>query len=91
MAQDHPGYLFKSDDPASFCFVPEECVFLGADGSVQIDEIKYFTSGWSVRNMRSGDSESGGSFLFPQADKLVRELTAPAVQKFLERISGHPA
>ena len=87
------GYIFGSQLPESYCFVPERCVRIAADGKVTVDEKQYFLSGWSIRNMRWADSEPGGSHLFPDANQLINDLTSPAVEQFLGRItsrSRHP-
>ncbi|HWA09765.1 MAG TPA: hypothetical protein VG838_09970 [Opitutaceae bacterium] len=87
------GYIFGSDLPESYCFVPERCVSIDGAGRAQVDEKSYFLSGWSIRNMRWADSEPGGSHLFPDTRQLVSDFTLPAVQRFLDRVasrSRHP-
>lgn len=95
------GYLFRGLAPESFCFVPEQYVKVqpGESGATAgrvrmgIDEIKYFLSGWSVRNMRAAYSEPGGSHLFPDVNYPVGNFEAPEVEEFLRRVANrtrHP-
>lgn len=96
------GYLFRGLAPESFCFVPEQYVNVqsGETGSapagrmrVAIDEIKYFLSGWSVRNMRAAYSEPGGAHLFPDVNYPVGDFETPEVEEFLRRVTNrtrHP-
>ncbi len=85
------GLVFKGRGIESYCFVPWDCIRVAADMRLSIDEIRYFRSGWSIRNMRAVNGESGGILLFPEADRLVSDLAAPAARQFLRRISGHAA
>jgi hypothetical protein len=87
------GYIFGSQIPDSFCFVPEWCVTATPDGRMIVDEKSYFLSGWSVRNMRWSDAEPGGSHLFPDAARLIVDISSPAVKEFRRRVSSrsrHP-
>lgn len=95
------GYLFRGLAPESFCFVPEQYVRVQPGESeptvgrvrMVIDEIKYFLSGWSVRNMRAAYSEPGGSHLFPDVNHPVGDLETPEVEEFLRRVTNrtrHP-
>jgi hypothetical protein len=80
------GYLFKSTTLNSYCFVPVACIYLEAEGRVEIDEGRYFLSGWSMRNMLLGCVETEGRFLFPDPEQLVSDLSNPEVQPFLRRL-----
>ncbi len=97
------GYLFRALAPESFCFVPEQYVKVQPDDGaasnapsrmrMAIDEIKYFLSGWSVRNMRATYSEPGGSHLFPDVNYPVGNFESPEVEEFLRRVTNrtrHP-
>lgn len=90
--RDQCGMVFKGRGIDSYCFVPRECVYSSGPGRVAIDEIRYFLSGWSIRNMRAAKGgESTGCLLFPEPDHLVSDLEAPAARQFLRRIAGEPA
>jgi hypothetical protein len=97
------GYLFRGLAPESFCFVPEQYVKVQPDdpgsaghaGRLQmaIDEISYFLSGWSVRNMRAAYSEPGGAHLFPDVNYPIGNFEAPEVEEFVRRVTNrtrHP-
>ena len=85
--KDQAGYIFISSAGESPCFVPEDCVMINEAGRVSVDELKYFCSGWSVRNGRWSDADSGATFLFPEQSRLVHNCESPQVQKFLTRIA----
>jgi hypothetical protein len=87
------GYIFAGTLPDTYCFVPDHYVAITDDGRVTVDEIQYFVSGWSVRNMRAAYSEPGGSHLFPDQNDLIRDFKSPEVEQFLSRVTSrthHP-
>ena len=86
--QGAAGFVFQAPDETSFCFVPEDCVFLSNQARIEIDGIRYVRSGWCVRNMRYVDHESGSSYLFPDPEKLVSEVTTTAVKNFPHQVAG---
>jgi len=87
-ARGQVGYIFHSDgSDAALSFVPADCVYLTLDGQVGVNEMAYFASGWGIRNRRYSESETGGKFVFPDADRIVTDLEHPAVRLFLRRVS----
>gem|GEM_PF-3356040 len=81
------GYIFHSTGQTGYCFVPADCVYPTGAGHQGVDEIRYFLSGWSVRNMRAGNLDADGDFLFPDISHPVTEVDAPAVSAFRQRIA----
>ena len=80
----HPGTIFEGELPATYCFVPQECISHEV-GGIHVDEIKYVCSGWDVRNMRLSDT-TDGQHLFPKPLCPVVNLDAGPVRQFLGRM-----
>lgn len=78
----HEGYLFAGILGSGLCFVPAECVRLGSNGSVEIDEIKYVRSGWAKKNALS-NPDFPGRRLFPDPRTTLTNLENKAVAAFL--------
>jgi len=88
VARGQTGYLFLSADGTFTCFVPADCIFRTEDGQLGVDDIKYFLSGWGIRNLQMSDLEVDGAFVFPSADRLIEDLETPAAQRYLRRIAA---
>jgi hypothetical protein len=87
------GYLFEGKAVGTYCFVPRDQVRFTDDGNVGIDEVRYFSSGWALRNMRATPVESAGTYLFPKSDRLISNLSFLPVRQFLSALvarSAHP-
>ena len=88
VARGQTGYLFRSADQVFICFVPADCLFRTEDGQLGVDDIKYFLSGWGIRNLQMSDIEADGAFVFPDPDRLIEDLEAPASRRYLRRIAA---
>ena len=82
------GYLFESGNVGSYCFVPQDCVHVADDGRIIIDEVRYFRSGWALRNMRCAPTESPGTFLFPDSNRMVSDFGPALLKQFLATAAG---
>lgn len=79
-----PGLIFEGEIPDTYCFVPQDCVSVDADGP-HVNELQYLRSGWDVRNMRCNETPDG-NHLFPKARARVSQLDGEPVRHFLTRI-----
>lgn len=79
-----PGLIFEGEIPETYCFVPQECLSVDADGE-HVNEIQYLRSGWDVRNMRCNETPDG-NHLFPKTHGRAVKLDAAPVRHFLDRI-----
>lgn len=80
----HQGLIFEGELPATYCFVPQECISCDTDG-IHVNEIEYICSGWHVRNLRFSERVDG-QHLFPNPHCPVINLDAELVSHFLDRI-----
>jgi hypothetical protein len=78
------GVIFEGELPATYCFVPQECLSIDA-GGIQVNEIEYVCRGWHARNIRFSE-RSDGQYLFPKPFFPVSNLEAESVTHFLDRI-----
>ncbi len=83
------GYLFEGEKLGSYCFVPQDQVRFADDGNAVIDEIRYFKSGWALRNMRSTASDSAGTYLFPNPGRLISNVDSAGPRRFLSAVTTH--
>jgi hypothetical protein len=87
------GHLFEGDRTGSYCYVPLHLVGIADNGSVHIDEVEYFRSGWALRNMRGAPTDYAGTYLFPNPERMVTDFSPAPIKAFLVRIaelSNHP-
>ena len=83
------GYLFEAEKFGSICFVPKDQVLFSADGIAVIDEVRYFQSGWALRNMRSTSIDSAGTYLFPNPGRLISDFSSARTKSFLSALASH--
>jgi len=79
-----PGLIFAGELPDTYCFVPQECITVDADGE-HVNEIEYIRSGWDIRNMRHNES-TDANHLFPKVRGRLASLDGQSVRHFMTRI-----
>ena len=83
------AYLFEGTGVGTYCFVLQDQVCFSDNGKVIIDEVRYFKSGWALRNMRCTPIESAGTFLFSKPDRLISNFSPVPLSHFLSRLAAH--
>jgi hypothetical protein len=63
------GWIFRGEVGELFCFVPLHCVWIADDGTIRVDQLEYYRSGWSTRNVRLADPAHDGSHAFPDESR----------------------
>lgn len=81
-----PGLLFQGAHPRTYTFVSQDCVTLRADGSFQIDSVKYINLGWAKRNARFNTVDISGLRLFPNESKPIIKSDVPGLDEFLDHL-----
>lgn len=79
------GYLFAGDGLDILCFVPETLVSFGSAGEAIVDQTHYVTTGWSQRNVRGSDSDTGVMHVFPDGRRLIDHRSVPNLPAQVER------
>ncbi len=77
------GWIFHGEVGDLFCFVPSHCVWIADDGTIRVNQLEYFRSGWSTRNVRLADPAHDGSHAFPDESRPLADPERDDVRAFI--------
>ena len=80
------GVVFENETREVLVFVPQECVVIGNDGEMSIDQASYFSSGWAQRSVQFSDSRTDLELAFPDASRPIFDKNEPRLKALLLRL-----